>query len=76
LPAPTTSQRPDGKAPASAGEDRTIRLWQVATGLELLAFKDQPHFVNGVAFAPDGRCLAAALHDGSIRLWQTGGRTE
>jgi WD40 repeat protein len=62
----------DGKTLASAGEDRTIRLWQVATGLEVLCLKDQPHFINGVAFSPDGTYLAAALHDGSVRLWQAG----
>jgi WD40 repeat protein len=62
----------DGKTLASAGEDKVIRLWQVATGLEVLAFKDQPHFINGLAFAPDDKYLAAALHDGSIRLWRAG----
>jgi WD40 repeat protein len=60
---------PDGRTLASAAEDRTVRVWQVATGLELLTFKDQPHFINGLAFSPDGRHLAAALHDGSVRIW-------
>jgi WD40 repeat protein len=60
---------PDGRTLSSAGEDKTVRLWQVATGLELLCFKDQPDFINSVSFSPDGKSLAAALHDGSLRIW-------
>ncbi|MBI2806019.1 MAG: protein kinase [Planctomycetes bacterium] len=61
---------PDGKTLASAGLGQTVRLWHVATGQELLCFKDQPSQVNGLAFSADGRVLAAALHDGNVRTWQ------
>lgn len=60
---------PDGKTLASGAADRTIRLWGVVTGQELLCFREQPAFVNSLAFSPDGKRLAAALHDGSLRLW-------
>jgi WD40 repeat protein len=47
----------------------TVCLWQVATGRELLVFKDLQAKVNSLAFSPDGRHLAAALHNGSVHLW-------
>jgi WD40 repeat protein len=67
---------PDGKTLATGGEDRTVRLWQVCTGRELLVFKDLAHQVNSLAFSPDCRHLAAALHDGSVRLWHAAANSE
>lgn len=59
---------PDGKSLATAGRDKVVRVWDVATGKELaaLACTDE---VAVVAFSPNGNSLAAGSKDGSVRIW-------
>src|SRR5262245_22198781 len=50
---------PDGKVLATAGEDRAVRLWDVATRKELLALTGHQQRAVCVAFSPDGKRLAS-----------------
>ena len=60
---------PDGGTLASAGWDNTVRLWDVATGEELMTLTRHGDSVLSVAFSPDGSMLACGSSDDTIRLW-------
>jgi WD40 repeat protein len=60
---------PVGQHLASAGEDGTVRVWDLKRGEELRLLRGHTDAVSTCAFSPDGRQLASAGKDGSIRLW-------
>ena len=60
---------PDGKTLASGSSDRTIKLWDVATGKEQATLKGHTGCVYSVAFSPDGKTLASGSEDKTIKLW-------
>jgi len=70
------SYSPDGQLVASAGHDKTVRLWDSRSGSELRTLSGHQGKVFSVAFSPDGRLLASGSADLTIIVWdvQTGKR--
>ncbi len=64
---------PNGKSLASAGQDATVRVWDVETGKERQRLKD-PTASSGfepVAVSPDGKTIAVGSWDRAIYLWDS-----
>src|SRR5437773_5729762 len=60
---------PDGKLLASSSRDKTIKLWDVATGALIRTLTEHTADVYDVAFSPNGNLLASAGADKTIKLW-------
>jgi hypothetical protein len=65
---------PDGRFIVSGSYDKTLKLWDAATGALLKTFMpktfqghDRP--VYSVAFSPDGRFIVSGSENGTLELW-------
>lgn len=61
---------PDGRLLASAGGNKTVKLWEAAEGREVRTLEGHTADVRAVAFSPDGIHLASGGYDETIRVWE------
>ena len=60
---------PDGKTVASAHDDNTLRLWDIASSIETATLKGHKERINTLAFSPDSTIVISGSADETIMLW-------
>lgn len=60
---------PTGKHIYSASEDKTIKMWDVATGIDINTFNAHDAGVNTISLSKDGSTLVSGDKSGKIIIW-------
>jgi WD40 repeat protein len=72
VPASTMALSSDRRFVAtSRPEERTVRIWDLASGKEKHTLPDGIGGAAGLTFSPDGETVVSANYDNDIRVWKT-----
>lgn len=61
---------PDGRRVAAASYDRTVHLWDAASGKLLRRYRGHADLVFDVTFSPDGLRIYSSSKDGTAKVWE------
>ena len=59
----------DSKLIASGSKDKTIKIWQVDTGKEILTLEGHSDDITSIAISADNKILASGSKDKTLKLW-------
>jgi WD40 repeat protein len=62
----------DGKMLISGSDDKTIKVWDIATGNLIHSLKGHGDKVRAVAISSDGKTLASGSDDSTVKIWNVG----
>src|SRR5579885_2595355 len=60
---------PDGKEVAAAGHDKTVQIWDITAGKQLLVYRGHSNTVLALAWSPTGRAIASADGEPEVQVW-------
>ncbi len=66
---------PSGTQLASGSSDKTVRLWEAASGAHVHTLRGHTSDVYSVVYSPSGTQLASGSYDHTVRLWEVASGT-
>jgi len=66
----TAALSPDDRYLITAGIDKTIKVWDIATGFQIRCLKGHSGQIESVAISPDGQLVLSGGWDNTVRLWE------
>jgi WD40 repeat protein len=61
---------PSGERLLTGGTDQDVKVWDTATGAEILRLRGHTGTVTSLVLSPDGQRLVSAGQDRTIRVWE------
>ena len=60
---------PDGTRIVSGSSDKTVRIWDAASGAQLQVLKGHEGAITAIAVSPDGAYIVSGSFDETVRIW-------